>query len=184
MTEVKKKTNWWVPVVLSTLFFGGCVGAFFGDHIVADERFIALCESETDFRLYESVAIEDQYFLERPESFLERGRLDNIHQVYDDFEYIRFEYFDANFIRVYQEPSIVDDIGPIEKYTTKVIRKSDGKVLSEVSSFANQKGWLFRYLDKYIQTSRDRCPKGRDKNDYPLFDKSHDFLKNTFTKEN
>ena len=142
MKNETKKKKWWVPVVLSTLFFGGCVGTFFGDHIIGNQRFIALCESETDFRLYEAVTIDERYFLPRPkERTKERYKLDEIHKPYDDFEYIEVDFFDANYIRIFQEKSIEDEIGPIERYTTKLIRKSDGKVLSEVSSFANQKGW-------------------------------------------
>ena len=185
MKNETKKTKWWVPVVLSTVFFGGCVGTFFGDHIIGNQRFIALCESETDFRLYEAVTIDERHFLPRPKKRTnERYKLDEIHKPYDDFEYIEVDFFDANYIRIFQEKSIEDEIGPIERYTTKLIRKSDGKVLSEVSSFANQKGWLFRYIGEFIQTSRDLCPTGRDANGYTFYYKLHrQALKNTFVKD-
>ena len=185
MKNETKKTKWWVPVVLSTVFFGGCVGTFFGDHIIGNQRFIALCESETDFRLYEAVTIDERYFLKRPEIYTKkRESLDKIHKPYDEFEYIQGDFFDASYIRIFQEKSIEDEIGPIERYTTKVIRKSDGKILSEVSSFANNKGWLSRYIGKLLHIPRDLCPSGRDENRRSKHYKSHNLiLKNTFIKD-
>lgn len=194
--------NLWVPVLVIVATYA----VFRWDYHVSNYVFESICSDPDKIGLftYERVELSDEYFEPLPTEWIH-------HDDYDpdprfEFGEAEIRFFDGDeegvkkglnyryksgyrlikkkleekYIIKFYEWVKVSDIGPILYLKSSVTRKRDGKLLGEAISASNGLGWLNKF-GSWGGVSGDRCPLGRDDNNFPRFRKAHyEILGNIF----
>jgi len=156
---------------------------FFWDYHVSKYLFKQYCEEEgrVGVFIYEKVALPNEYFIPFPKDKDPRY-LPRMFVIADNVM-IRESILKKDFTINIKKKNIVSKIGPVYSYTTTVVRRLDGKVISKAVSLGNKKGWVIRYLSKAFPSSGIECPNRVDKNGISLPNYDHsDVVNQAFFK--
>lgn len=162
----------------------GVYAVFFWDYHLSKYLFKQYCEEEgrVGIFVYEQVALSDEYFIPFPidkdPRYLPRKF------VMSDNLMIREDKLTKDFLINTKRKDIVSEVGPIYSYTTTIVRKSDGKVLSKAVSLKNELGWQVRSRKALFPSGGEECPKGVIENGSlkPNFD-HYDVVNKVFLKK-
>ena len=174
--------KYFIWIIIIIIIVGG-FAACNGDRIFSDYLFEKYCNEEGRVGqfIYERVGLDEEYFIPIPKDEVELRRVDNEFYIDEKKLLIDKHRLLQDFNIIIMKKSMLSRIGPIYSFKTTIIRKSDGKVLSEAVSLLNKQGWFAEYQSDVFPNEGDSYPEGWDNKGYSLFNKNHrNLIERTF----
>jgi len=140
-------------LVFVFLTFVGYVGCFW-DRYTSDYIFKKYCSEKVGVFVYERVGIGNEYF-----SFnSENSKRDDIDKrfLFDKDIILNRNKFEKDYIYKAYESLPISKIGPVNLIKSSVVRRDDGKLLSEAVSVVTKRGWLAQLYS--FGYAYDQCP--------------------------
>jgi len=171
-------------LIIMIMIVGSFVGCY-SDMAISNLLFKKYCNEEgrTGQFIYERVPLSEEYFIPIPKGGVELRRVDNGFFINERKLLIDKHRLIQDFNISAQKQTTLSRIGPIYSYEYTIVRKSDGKILSQSVSLLNKKGWLSRQSILGM-TVGDTCQKYKNPKGLYSSKSAHTgLIKNTFYKD-